>query len=226
MPIFGRLADVRLVDDMGNCGLREESWYEVIEAYVHKPLLSGLATYAISEKDIKTQPALVAYLEERDPKSNVLSQLDKAAVASYRQRVPTLERFWTRSHRMSNKDLAWKYISNFVNKSNGYLVDVNRELGTIPPFDSYSDDPVYYEPFIAVAKQLLRYAIPNQYPDSPYRQWGPLENVKPFRMMLLEMIYKNFTAKVATDRMCQNVLATPQTMTQSSRIAIPITPRP
>ncbi|KAJ3089793.1 hypothetical protein HK102_005492 [Quaeritorhiza haematococci] len=239
MPTFGRLADARLVDENGICGLRKKSWYDAIETYVRKPLLDGTAKYLYSPEILQTQPALVAYLNNPDPNADVLSNLN-----AYNSLVPVAD--WgcpnpngiglvmigclygeyirnpnetgiafppggfnflggagaVLTRYSKNKEKAWEFLTNLVSPTRPYLVKLNTD-GGVPPFESFADDPFYSGPFYEVSRRLMRFAIPDQFPDPPYRQWGALETLKPFRMMMLEMIYKNFTAQIATDRMCK-----------------------
>ncbi|KAJ3089796.1 hypothetical protein HK102_005495 [Quaeritorhiza haematococci] len=239
MPSFGRVAEARLVDENGICGLRQKSWYDAIETYIRQPLLKGTATYLHNEEALQSQKALMTYLNNRDPNSDVLSHMEtayKSTVGIADWGCPNLNGIGINvigclyqqylvnpgetgigfppngftflggsgavlTRHSKNKDKAWEYISNFVSPANRYLVDVNDD-GVIPPFESFADDPAYDGPFFDVSRRLMRFAIPDQFPDSPYRQWGALETYKPFRMMVLEMLYKNFTAEVATERLC------------------------
>ncbi|KAJ3090516.1 hypothetical protein HK102_003481 [Quaeritorhiza haematococci] len=104
-----------------------------------------------------------------------------------------------------NKRLAWNVITQFINQANTYLVRINNE-GLPPPLESFIDHQQYRTAdFYTFSIQLMQRAVPVQYPSNPYTDWPGLKTYKPFRMMFLEMMYKGFDAKVATERACQLV---------------------
>ncbi|KAJ3078066.1 hypothetical protein HK102_004760 [Quaeritorhiza haematococci] len=101
-----------------------------------------------------------------------------------------------------NKNLAWKYLSLFLNQRKTYMPRITAE-GSPPPLQSFGDHPGFGSALYNFAKKLMKRGIPVHYPSNPYSQWAGLEILKPFRMMMFEMRYKNFSAEVATERACQ-----------------------
>ncbi|KAJ3090515.1 hypothetical protein HK102_003480 [Quaeritorhiza haematococci] len=102
-----------------------------------------------------------------------------------------------------NKQIAWKMMTRFIDQTTSYVGRMNTQ-GAPPPFKSFGEWDVFKSSeFMRFTKGLMKRAIPVQYPSTPYTQWDALERLKPFRMMLLEMVYKNFTTEVATERVCQ-----------------------
>ncbi|KAJ3090514.1 hypothetical protein HK102_003479 [Quaeritorhiza haematococci] len=101
-----------------------------------------------------------------------------------------------------NKQIGWKVIARFINQTTNYVGRMNTQ-GAPPPFMSFSEWETYKGEFYTFAKKLLKRAVPVQYPSTPYTNWQGLEKYMPFRMLMLEMLNKNFTAEVATERVCQ-----------------------
>ncbi|KAJ3079285.1 hypothetical protein HK102_003880 [Quaeritorhiza haematococci] len=101
-----------------------------------------------------------------------------------------------------NKLTSWEFIAHFTDRTQSFLRRFNAD-GLIPPLESFADLPAYSTPFYEFAKKLMRRAIPSHYPGAPYRQYQDLETIRPFRMMMMEIKYKNFSAQVATERACE-----------------------
>ncbi|KAJ3090512.1 hypothetical protein HK102_003477, partial [Quaeritorhiza haematococci] len=104
-----------------------------------------------------------------------------------------------------NKDLAWGLLRRFLNHSTTYVRRTVALEGSPPPLASFGDYAVFSTPFYQFSKQVMKRGVPVQYPSAPYTNWPGLQEYKPFRLMIFEMLYKNFSAKVVTERACQIV---------------------
>ncbi|KAJ3085460.1 hypothetical protein HK102_014152, partial [Quaeritorhiza haematococci] len=102
-----------------------------------------------------------------------------------------------------NKNLAWGLLRRFVNRSTTYIPRVVSLEGSPPPLESFGDYELFSTPLYGFSKKLMKRGVPVQYPSAPYTNWPGLQEYKPFRLMMFEMLFKNFSAKVATERACQ-----------------------
>ncbi|KAJ3089889.1 hypothetical protein HK102_005239 [Quaeritorhiza haematococci] len=102
----------------------------------------------------------------------------------------------------TQKETSWDFIVHMTDKKESFIRRWNN-AGAVPPLESAADHPVYKTPFHTFSRALMKRAIPDHYPGAPYRFYKELDTMAPFRMMLLEMALKNFSAEVATRRACE-----------------------
>ncbi|KAJ3085758.1 hypothetical protein HK102_013855 [Quaeritorhiza haematococci] len=100
------------------------------------------------------------------------------------------------------KDMAWEFIAHLLNRTESFIRRLNWE-GSIPPLESHANHPDFNSTFFEFARNIMRRAVPNHYPGIPWRFYKALGTVRPFRMMMLEHKYKNFTTDVVIDRACK-----------------------
>jgi len=102
-----------------------------------------------------------------------------------------------------NHDAAWQLANYFFDTSLPYLNQVAQDSFSPPPFDS----ELSIEPWTGVewdiATATLNRGVPPEYPLTTFPQYGDLENAAPFRMQILNMMYKNMSVVEATARSCE-----------------------
>eukprot|EP01097_Dermamoeba_algensis_P005133 TRINITY_DN3266_c0_g1_i1.p1 TRINITY_DN3266_c0_g1~~TRINITY_DN3266_c0_g1_i1.p1 ORF type:complete len:924 (-),score=194.62 TRINITY_DN3266_c0_g1_i1:79-2481(-) len=101
-----------------------------------------------------------------------------------------------------NKEIAWDFLTHLVNRSQPYLTMAGVFAFSLPPYESIWSKSPWNEPLWEIPVQLMKFAAPAQYPLSTFPQFGQIESKKPVRLALLEVSYKNATAKQALDRAC------------------------
>ncbi|KAJ3395489.1 hypothetical protein HDV05_003456, partial [Chytridiales sp. JEL 0842] len=99
------------------------------------------------------------------------------------------------------ESLAWEYMTRLVNTKNEYIHAMGQAGKTLPPYLSAWSDPRWSGIQFEIQKMALAQAVSPQYPLQTFPQWGPIESKKPFRFMLMEMIYKNVSFDVALSRL-------------------------
>src|SRR5690349_7722169 len=103
-----------------------------------------------------------------------------------------------------NPDVAWSFIETFTDLDKPFITWAALDDAAVPgltPIDGKLPPP-FNESVWAVPVQQLQLSVPPQYPYSTWSQFGDLENMKPLRLMLGEIIFKNMDINVAADRAC------------------------
>ncbi|KAJ3048294.1 hypothetical protein HK102_012727, partial [Quaeritorhiza haematococci] len=93
-----------------------------------------------------------------------------------------------------NKKLAWRFLTHFINQSDTFIPRITSE-GSVPPLKSFGDYAFFRTPLYQFSKQLMKRGVPVQYPSAPYKNWAGLQEYKPLRLMIYEMLHKNFSAE-------------------------------
>ncbi|KAJ3087218.1 hypothetical protein HK102_011572 [Quaeritorhiza haematococci] len=240
MPTLGRLANVHLVNQNGTCGLRNQRWYDALEKYIRQPLRNGIADYILDRTRLSNDKAIVDFLRDRNPDTDILSQSEgvKALASLYDNSCPPMFTmgivpigciFYEVQFKGRNdlgfgfppghftfvggsgaiipkyskhKDVAWKYLTVLINPRDTFVPRLTSE-GAVPPLKSFGNYGFFKTPVYQFSKQLMTRGVPVQYPGAPYRNWRGLLEYKPFRLMMVEMLYKNFSAQVVTERACK-----------------------
>ena len=100
------------------------------------------------------------------------------------------------------KDQLWDFMQ--IMTSNNYSIGINGLLDVMPPYTpAISASPLWTTPDYRIKKANYDKAVPIQYPQSSFPQFNELEQLKPARYLLLEMMYKNLTDDQLSDRFCQ-----------------------
>lgn len=102
----------------------------------------------------------------------------------------------------TNKERAWNAMAYFVNSQNTYLDDMASALGSLPPYESYLSKQYWQDPKWEISKYSLEHSGPPQYPLPTFPQFGLIESKKPFRLLLMDILFKNKTMDEAIDRAC------------------------
>ncbi|KAJ3087726.1 hypothetical protein HK102_010426 [Quaeritorhiza haematococci] len=242
-PGIGRLVNAPLVESDGTCGLRTRAWYDAIEKYIRRPLQEGILELDYIDANIDASPPFRKFLQDKNPQSDILSQVDVLASSLFlpaNWKAPVMDTMslvsayflypvWLRNpnetgyayppgsfsflggigivipKHAKNKWTAWEYIAHLTKRTESFVRRLNINGGVIPPFESFAELPAFSSPFLDFSKKLIRRAVPDHYPGSPYRRYKEVEALVPFRLMMMEMKYKNFSAEVATNRTCQVV---------------------
>ncbi|KAJ3042673.1 hypothetical protein HK097_001961 [Rhizophlyctis rosea] len=101
-----------------------------------------------------------------------------------------------------NHDLSWTIISMMLDPN---LPHSARVGGNPPPSEIAWANPPWNAAHIDTARRQLRASLPPEYPRPPFAQYGRFQDERPFRSMLLEMVYKGLSVEQATERACGTI---------------------
>lgn len=105
----------------------------------------------------------------------------------------------TRASKKSS--FAWKFLEG--SSSQNYSSYVNLQLGVLSPyFDVVHDTPEWQNGWYDVEIGQFERAVPIQYPQGSFPQFGDMESKKPVRLMLAEMAFKPTDSWTLMRRMC------------------------
>lgn len=101
-------------------------------------------------------------------------------------------------------DLAWQYLQLSTGAVNS--ADVNLKMGLLSPYyEAVAKTPAWASPRFDVVKAQFQKAVPLQYPQGSFPQFGDLEGRKPGRLLLAELAFKNIQDDQLIDRFCTAV---------------------
>ncbi|KAJ3060254.1 Gamma-aminobutyric acid type B receptor subunit 2, partial [Quaeritorhiza haematococci] len=100
-------------------------------------------------------------------------------------------------------DIAWSLLETIVDPQSPYLSQSALATGSPPPYDSILQfDSTWSRPEWSVLRTQLARAIPLSYPFQAFQQFPDLEARRPFRQLLMELVFKNMTNAQVTSRAC------------------------
>eukprot|EP01130_Rhizamoeba_saxonica_P011506 TRINITY_DN4780_c0_g2_i1.p1 TRINITY_DN4780_c0_g2~~TRINITY_DN4780_c0_g2_i1.p1 ORF type:complete len:230 (-),score=38.11 TRINITY_DN4780_c0_g2_i1:156-845(-) len=92
-----------------------------------------------------------------------------------------------------------------VDTSNVYIEELALIANSPPPYESaLLREPWTNDEWSTITKQIKN-AVPAQYPLSTFAEFGSIEEVKPFRLMLMDTFYKGIQFDEAIDTVCQTI---------------------
>lgn len=101
--------------------------------------------------------------------------------------------------------MAWKFLQLSTIRDHSTLA--NTALKVMSPYlDVMEDNAAWSSPVYDILKMQFKKAVPVQYPQGSFPQFGYLEEKKPARLLLAEVHYKSLAgavdSRLLVDRMC------------------------
>ena len=103
-------------------------------------------------------------------------------------------------------DVAWTLLTYLINPQKVFQTGLAIASAALPPYQSSRSQSAWTAPGVySIETTVLKSASPSNYPLPAFNQYGTLEDDKPFRLLLADIVYFNRSIPDAMHRLCQHV---------------------
>ena len=105
-------------------------------------------------------------------------------------------------------DIAWDILSKYlINPDKPYIVSTTTANQNLPPYDSLSSNPAFLQSSSFLVQQnQFTLTKPSNYPTIPaWSQYGLLETYKPFRKLMLNIVFRSYSTAQAIEEACDEI---------------------